>query len=63
MHYDTNPTNSDFSQPKIEKIFEGLSEKEGFYSSKDFLPQVSKASKPNMCNCSSKVRYLMRHHT
>jgi len=44
-----------FPAPKVEKIFEGFGEKEGFYSSKDFLPLVTKASKPGMCSCKSKL--------
>uniref|UniRef100_T1ITK2 Dihydropyrimidine dehydrogenase [NADP(+)] n=1 Tax=Strigamia maritima TaxID=126957 RepID=T1ITK2_STRMM len=39
-------------QPKIIPMFEKLSMNEGFYTSKDFLPLVAKASKPGMCNCS-----------
>eukprot|EP01114_Cavostelium_apophysatum_P020682 TRINITY_DN699_c0_g1_i7.p1 TRINITY_DN699_c0_g1~~TRINITY_DN699_c0_g1_i7.p1 ORF type:complete len:1025 (+),score=308.73 TRINITY_DN699_c0_g1_i7:174-3248(+) len=42
-------------EPKVESIFEGLSPSEGFYSSKDFLPLVSKASKPGMCSCKSEL--------
>jgi dihydropyrimidine dehydrogenase (NADP+) len=34
-------------------IFEGLSETHGFYTSKNFLPRVSLASKPGMCGCKS----------
>lgn len=33
-------------QPKCIKIFENLTIENGFYTSKDFLPLVSKASKP-----------------
>lgn len=33
-------------QPKRIKVFENLSIQNGFYTSKDFLPLVSKASKP-----------------
>lgn len=42
-------------QPKIIKAFEGLKKKDGFYTSKDFLPLVSKASKPGMCSCKSQL--------
>lgn len=42
-------------KPKIDKVFEGLTVKEGFYSSKDFLPLVSKASKAGMCSCKSQL--------
>jgi dihydropyrimidine dehydrogenase (NADP+) len=38
-------------KPKIDKVFQGLTTKEGFFTSKDFLPQVSAASKPGMCGC------------
>lgn len=38
-------------KPKVDKVFQGLTTKEGFYTSKDFLPQVSAASKPGMCGC------------
>ena len=46
------------SQPKTISIFEGLTEKEGFYTSKTFLPQVSSASKPGMCACKSQLPEL-----
>jgi len=42
-------------QPKIIKCLEGLNHKNGFFTSKDFLPQVAKASKPGMCSCKSKL--------
>eukprot|EP01012_Entosiphon_sulcatum_P020608 TRINITY_DN2551_c0_g1_i1.p1 TRINITY_DN2551_c0_g1~~TRINITY_DN2551_c0_g1_i1.p1 ORF type:complete len:1033 (+),score=162.44 TRINITY_DN2551_c0_g1_i1:22-3099(+) len=38
-------------EPRIEKAFEGLSVANGFYTSKDFLPAVSRASKPGSCGC------------
>jgi dihydropyrimidine dehydrogenase (NADP+) len=44
--------------PKIDKVFEGLTTAEGFYSSKDFLPLVSKGSKPGMCACKSTLPEL-----
>lgn len=34
-------------------LFEGLTAEQGYYSSKDFLPLVSKASKKGMCACPS----------
>ncbi|KAF5303934.1 hypothetical protein FQA39_LY01719 [Lamprigera yunnana] len=40
-------------QPKPMKLFEGLTTEMGFYTSKSFLPSVSKASKPSMCLCNS----------
>ncbi|XP_048018257.1 dihydropyrimidine dehydrogenase [NADP(+)] isoform X2 [Megalobrama amblycephala] len=38
-------------QANRDKIFEGLTTEQGFYTSKDFLPLVAKASKIGMCNC------------
>ena len=32
--------------PKVAPIFEGLTKQQGFFTSKDFLPVVAKASKP-----------------
>lgn len=40
-------------QPKPNPIFAGLTSEMGFYSSKSFLPNVSKSSKPGMCLCKS----------
>eukprot|EP01133_Synstelium_polycarpum_P008440 gene8440-9927_t len=40
-------------EAKIDKVFQGLTTAEGFYTSKDYLPLVSKASKPGMCGCKS----------
>eukprot|EP01111_Echinosteliopsis_oligospora_P010363 TRINITY_DN3210_c0_g1_i1.p1 TRINITY_DN3210_c0_g1~~TRINITY_DN3210_c0_g1_i1.p1 ORF type:complete len:857 (-),score=256.39 TRINITY_DN3210_c0_g1_i1:580-3150(-) len=40
--------------PKIDKVFEGITVQQGFYTSKDFLPAVSQASKPGMCGCKTK---------
>ena len=37
--------------PKIAPIFEGLTSRDGFYTSKDFLPVVAMASKPGVCVC------------
>ena len=39
-------------------IFENLTEDMGFYTSKDFLPKVSKASKAGMCGCKSQLPQL-----
>ena len=36
---------------KVDRVFQGLTPKEGFFTSKDYLPQVSAASKPGMCGC------------
>ncbi|XP_067109808.1 dihydropyrimidine dehydrogenase [NADP(+)] [Osmerus mordax] len=33
------------------KIFKGLTMEQGFFTSKDFLPMVAKASKTGMCSC------------
>lgn len=35
-------------QPTINKIFIGLTQNHGFYTSKDFLPQVAMGSKPGI---------------
>lgn len=42
-------------QPKIAPQFQGLDVSHGFYTSKDFLPLVSAASKPGMCSCKSQL--------
>ncbi|KAK6763278.1 hypothetical protein RB195_023838 [Necator americanus] len=39
-------------EPKKVDVFNGLSQSHGYYTSKDFLPMVAAASKPNMCGCS-----------
>jgi dihydropyrimidine dehydrogenase (NADP+) len=44
--------------PNREKIFNGLDENSGFYTSKSFLPLVAKASKPGMCGCKSTLPRL-----
>ncbi|RWS25388.1 dihydropyrimidine dehydrogenase-like [NADP(+)] [Leptotrombidium deliense] len=38
-------------EPKRLQIFDNLSAEHGFYTSKEFLPLVAKASKPGMCAC------------
>lgn len=35
-------------EPKKESVFQGLGMEEGFYTSKEFLPLVSMASKPGI---------------
>ncbi|XP_028405372.1 dihydropyrimidine dehydrogenase [NADP(+)]-like [Dendronephthya gigantea] len=45
-------------QPKKIPIFKDLEIEHGFYTSKDFLPVVSKASKAGMCGCKSKLPQL-----
>ncbi|XP_048457497.1 dihydropyrimidine dehydrogenase a, tandem duplicate 1 [Rhincodon typus] len=42
-------------EPKRDHIFEGLTVEHGFYTSKEFLPLVAKASKPGMCACQSSL--------
>ena len=44
--------------PKRIPMFEGLTKEQGFYTSKDFLPLVSSASKPGMCACGSRLPAL-----
>ncbi len=45
-------------EPKTIKVFDGMTEKNGYYTSKSFLPAVAKASKPGMCSCKSKLPAL-----
>ncbi|KAG1969356.1 dihydropyrimidine dehydrogenase [NADP(+)], partial [Pimephales promelas] len=45
-------------QANRDKIFEDLTPEQGFYTSKDFLPLVAKASKTGMCNCRSQLPKL-----
>ncbi|XP_043116753.1 dihydropyrimidine dehydrogenase [NADP(+)] [Puntigrus tetrazona] len=45
-------------QANRDKIFEGLTTEQGFYTSKDFLPLVAKASKIGMCNCRTQLPKL-----
>ncbi|XP_074118859.1 dihydropyrimidine dehydrogenase [NADP(+)] [Sminthopsis crassicaudata] len=40
-------------EPNKDSIFQGLTMDQGFYTSKDFLPLVAKASKTGMCACHS----------
>ena len=40
-------------EPKKPALFDGLAQANGFYTSKDFLPQVAVGSKPGMCGCKS----------
>ena len=42
-------------EPKSIPIFKGLTESQGYYTSKGFLPKVSAASKPGMCACKSQL--------
>lgn len=44
--------------PKIIPMFKDLTEQQGFYTSKSFLPKVAKASKPGMCACKSELPQL-----
>ncbi|XP_061413884.1 dihydropyrimidine dehydrogenase [NADP(+)]-like isoform X2 [Lethenteron reissneri] len=40
-------------EPTVAPLFEGLTEEQGFFTSKSFLPRVAKASKPGLCGCTS----------
>lgn len=40
-------------EPKKVGVFDGLTQEQGFYTSKDYLPLVAAASKPGMCGCKS----------
>ncbi|XP_011505580.1 PREDICTED: dihydropyrimidine dehydrogenase [NADP(+)] [Ceratosolen solmsi marchali] len=42
-------------EPKTISIFENLTQEMGFYTSKNFLPAVSKSSKPGMCACKATI--------
>ncbi|KAL4708710.1 hypothetical protein ACJJTC_017389 [Scirpophaga incertulas] len=45
-------------EPKTVPLFKGLTQEMGFYTSKDFLPLVSKGSKRGMCACKSSLPEL-----
>lgn len=47
-------------QAKPNPLFRDLTAEMGFYTSKDFLPKVSKASKPGMCACKSFTLPILR---
>ncbi|KAI4470269.1 dihydropyrimidine dehydrogenase [nadp(+)] [Holotrichia oblita] len=49
-------------EPKLNKLFTNLTCDMGFYTSKEFLPKVSEASKPNMCPCKSVSQRLPKLH-
>lgn len=49
-------------EPTINKIFLGLTQDQGFYTSKDFLPQVASGSKPGLCACKSASNDLPTLH-
>eukprot|EP00755_Sulcionema_specki_P005421 Sspe_Gene.32720::Locus_16027_Transcript_1_1_Confidence_1.000_Length_3250::g.32720::m.32720/K00207/DPYD; dihydropyrimidine dehydrogenase (NADP+) len=40
-------------KPNVAEPFQGLTPKEGFYTSKDFLPDAAVASKPGLCGCNT----------
>lgn len=40
-------------QAKVAPVFKGLTESQGFFTSKDFLPRVADGSKRGMCGCKS----------
>jgi len=42
-------------EPKTIPIFAGLTEEQGYHTSKSFLPKVARASKPGMCGCKSQL--------
>ncbi|XP_054707214.1 dihydropyrimidine dehydrogenase [NADP(+)]-like [Uloborus diversus] len=45
-------------EPKIAPVFQHLKQENGFLTSKEFLPLVSKASKAGMCQCSQRLPEL-----
>lgn len=45
-------------EPKLVPIFKGLNQEMGFYTSKDFLPLVSKGSKRGLCACKGSLPEL-----
>ncbi|EGG13663.1 dihydropyrimidine dehydrogenase [Cavenderia fasciculata] len=45
-------------EAKVDSVFDGLTVKDGFYTSKDYLPLVSKGSKPGLCGCKSALPEL-----
>ncbi|XP_072023960.1 LOW QUALITY PROTEIN: dihydropyrimidine dehydrogenase [NADP(+)]-like [Amphiura filiformis] len=45
-------------QAKRAPMFVGLTEEQGFFTSKDYLPKVSRASKAGMCGCKSQLPQL-----
>ncbi|XP_002130803.2 dihydropyrimidine dehydrogenase [NADP(+)] [Ciona intestinalis] len=48
-------------EPKRIPAFKELTQDQGFYTSKGFLPLVARASKPGMCNCSTSTLPNMRN--
>jgi len=42
-------------EPKTIPIFDGLTEENGYFTSKGFLPKVARASKAGMCACKSEL--------
>jgi len=42
-------------EPKTIPIFDGLTEEQGYFTSKGFLPKVARASKAGMCACKSEL--------
>uniref|UniRef100_A0A182XLU9 Dihydropyrimidine dehydrogenase [NADP(+)] n=1 Tax=Anopheles quadriannulatus TaxID=34691 RepID=A0A182XLU9_ANOQN len=48
-------------QPKVDRVFEGLTEEHGFYTSKSFLPQVADGSKPGLCGCKQSAKLPTLH--
>jgi dihydropyrimidine dehydrogenase (NADP+) len=49
---------SGLPDPVVIPAFQGLTQKQGFFTSKSFLPQVAAASKPGSCSSSCKIPRL-----
>ena len=49
---------SGLPNPNKDAIFNNLTESHGFFTSKNFLPEVAKASKSGMCGCKSQLPKL-----
>ncbi|RZC38026.1 dihydropyrimidine dehydrogenase [NADP(+)], partial [Asbolus verrucosus] len=45
-------------EPKLNPLFKDLNSDMGFFTSKNFLPKVAKASKPGMCACKKELPNL-----
>lgn len=45
-------------EAKVSPVFENLTNEMGYYTSKTFLPQVSKGSKPGLCLCKRSIPVL-----
>lgn len=52
-------------EPKLHPLFKNLTSEMGFYTSKSFLPKVSKASKESSggsCPCKTNAKFLPKMH-